>query len=145
MHEIDFNDVTLFRASWRDHGLSSSKKLERFRSFFRFALDHEWVKENYAKKLRPPQVSQPPTRPFTEDMIKAILAACAIGVRNGRAKGGQRKRCPYACCGTTSSVQRSSDSRCCDPQSGPYYGRKTIPVYGQDRNTCLSATAGLRC
>ena len=76
VQDLDFSALTRFRTSWSDHNLSALKKLERLRSFFRFALENEWVKSNYAKKLQPPKVSRPPTMPFDGHEMVAILGAC---------------------------------------------------------------------
>jgi len=74
---VQFDLVTLraFREGWQDGPLSSGKKLERLRAFFRFALDNEWVKKNPASKLKAPKVTQRPTLPFTHEQMVRILAA----------------------------------------------------------------------
>ena len=45
-----------FRAEWKDGPLSSSKKLERLRAFFRFAQESKWIDENPALKLKAPNI-----------------------------------------------------------------------------------------
>ena len=52
------------------------KKLERLTAFFRYAHDSGWVEQNPAKKLKNPKVTTPPTLPFTQPQMVAILAAC---------------------------------------------------------------------
>jgi integrase/recombinase XerD len=60
---------------WQDGPLSSPKKLERLRAFFRFAQESKWVEDNPASKLKTPKVSQRPTLPFTHEEMVRILAA----------------------------------------------------------------------
>jgi len=69
-------DLRAFRASWADAPLAASKKLERLRSFYRFAQESAWVPENLAAKLRRPVVPVKPTLPFSPDEMQAMLGAC---------------------------------------------------------------------
>ncbi len=72
----DVETVRRFRQSWRDHGLTVVKKMERLRAFFRYAEENEWIKKNPAAKLKSPTPKQKPTMPFTQDDTVSILAAC---------------------------------------------------------------------
>lgn len=65
-----------FRQSWTDGGMSALKKLERLRAFFRFAHESKWIEENPTKAIENPKVTTPPTLPFTQEEMIAILAAC---------------------------------------------------------------------
>ena len=76
IEQLDLPPLRQFRESWQDGGVSAQKKLERLRAFYRFASDSGWVKENFAKRLKAPQVHEPPTLPFTRDEMVNILAAC---------------------------------------------------------------------
>lgn len=58
-------------------GSTSRKELEALRAFFAFAVEHSWIPENYAKKLKPPKECAPPTLPFERTEVDAILAACS--------------------------------------------------------------------
>src|ERR1700674_402465 len=73
--QFDLVALRAFREEWKDGPLSSAKKLERLRAFFRFAQESTWVKENPASKLKTPKVTQRPTLPFTHDEMLRILAA----------------------------------------------------------------------
>jgi integrase/recombinase XerD len=84
MEQLDLQPLRQFRESWHDGGVSARKKLERLHAFYRFAHDNGWVKENFAKRLRPPQVHEPPTLPFTRDEMVDILAACDMYSGDGR-------------------------------------------------------------
>ncbi len=76
IHEITVDDLRAFRAAWKDGAISSQKKLERLRSFFRFCLISKWIKENPALGMSRPRISHPPTLPFTKEEMQAILCAC---------------------------------------------------------------------
>jgi site-specific recombinase XerD len=76
LKQLDTSLLRKFRASWKDGGLTALKKLERIRCFFRFAQDNDWVRKNPAKKIANPQVSSPPTLPFScDDMIRLLASA----------------------------------------------------------------------
>jgi integrase/recombinase XerD len=62
-----------FRASWKDSPISALKKLERLRSFFKFCVDSGWLKDNPAKLLKSPIVTDPPTLPFTDAEVEKII------------------------------------------------------------------------
>jgi site-specific recombinase XerD len=90
-------DVLRFRASWKDGALASSKKLERLRTFMRFALQRKWISDNPASALKAPSVQTRPTLPFTHNDIVSILAAIEAYApkphTNGKANA-QRMRSP---------------------------------------------------
>ncbi len=73
--EINLVELRAFREEWKDGPLSSAKKLERLRAFFRFAQDSKWVEDNPASKLKTPKVTQRPTLPFTHEEMLRILGA----------------------------------------------------------------------
>ena len=75
LKQLDLVTLRDFRLGWQDGPLSSAKKLERLRAFFRFAVESKWVDENPASKLKAPKVTQRPTLPFTQDEMVRILAA----------------------------------------------------------------------
>jgi integrase/recombinase XerD len=75
LKQLDLIALRNFRFGWKDGPLSSAKKLERLRAFFRFAQDSKWVEDNPASKLKTPKVSQRPTLPFTYEEMLRILAA----------------------------------------------------------------------
>lgn len=79
--QIKLDDLTEFRSTWNDGPLSSSKKLERLRSMFRFAVKRKWVAENLALDIKPPKLTDNPTLPFSEQEMKAILKAAKSSTR----------------------------------------------------------------
>jgi integrase len=74
--QITLPALSRFRGQWKDGPLSAGKKLERLRTFGRFATDRGWWTENLALKLKRPKVKDVPTMPFTHDETFALLAAC---------------------------------------------------------------------
>lgn len=65
-----------FRATWTLHNSAAAKRLDYFKAFFRFCQDAGWGMDNPGKKLKPPQVVDPPTLPFSRAEVDRILAAC---------------------------------------------------------------------
>jgi integrase/recombinase XerD len=88
LSELTLDILSIFRAEWKDGALSSVKKLERLRTFLRFALDRKWITVNPALKLRSPKLQLRPTLPFIHQEMVSILTAieayAAMTVHNGR-------------------------------------------------------------
>ena len=87
--ECDLDFLDSFRAVWKDGALSSCKKLERLKAFFRFANQRKWISSNPAVELRAPKVRARPTMPFDASEMQRVLDATdrylAEGAANGRA------------------------------------------------------------
>jgi site-specific recombinase XerD len=49
-----------FRETWANRGTAARKKLEAFRTFFRFCGDRKWLTENPAKALKTPKNTESP-------------------------------------------------------------------------------------
>lgn len=74
--KLDLTALTDFRSGWKISGLTASKKLERLRGVYKFALQRKMVQENHALALVAPKLKQNPTLPFSkEDMVKILKAA----------------------------------------------------------------------
>ena len=103
MREIAEFDVALlreFRAQWRDAPISAQKKIERLRAFFRYGVENDWIPDNPARKLKAPQVRQPPTLPFTREEMTGILTACKF-FTGGPLNSTQSVYAPWFCCFVT--------------------------------------------
>jgi site-specific recombinase XerD len=74
-NDLDLGALTDFRADWKIGALTATKKLERLRGVFKFALQRKIVEENYAVSLTAPKAKQNPTLPFSADEMKKILKA----------------------------------------------------------------------
>jgi len=92
IQELNMDWLLQFRCAWRDGAISSQKKLERLRAFWRWLVDQGWSERNFAMKLRPPKITEPPTMPFTQDEMVAILKACAEHGGPGQLHYGVRLR-----------------------------------------------------
>jgi integrase/recombinase XerD len=73
LEELDTPALRKFRASWKDANLAALKKLERLRSFFRFAHENGWIAGNPLAGIKNPKVTMRPTLPFSRDEMIAIL------------------------------------------------------------------------
>jgi integrase/recombinase XerD len=68
--------LSQFRQTWKDSQRTASKKVERLRALFSFALARKWVEENPVKAIKLPKVSICPTMPLTHDEMVKLLTAC---------------------------------------------------------------------
>jgi integrase/recombinase XerD len=76
LEELDIATLRKFRASWSDGNLAALKKLERLRSFFRFAQGSKWIADNPATEVKSPKVIARPTLPFTHEEMIRVLQSC---------------------------------------------------------------------
>jgi integrase/recombinase XerD len=75
-NSMDLNALTKFRSTWHVSPRTATKKLERLRGIYKFAVQRKLVKENYALGLVAPKVKPSPTLPFpTDDEVKIFKAA----------------------------------------------------------------------
>lgn len=79
LNQFSVEELTKFRATWKDGLRSGAKKLERVRAVFRFAQEREWILQNPASKLKPPIGSSKPANkhPFSDEEIQRLFEACA--------------------------------------------------------------------
>ena len=75
--DLNVDWVREFRTTWPNKNLAARKKLEHLRAFFRFAHDSNWINSNPAVKIKPPEIKDAPTMPFTKEEVARILLACA--------------------------------------------------------------------
>jgi integrase len=71
--DFDLETLEKFRNTWKDGPLSKSKKQERLRGVFRFALDRKWIPDNPAKGLGRIKVDDGQKIPFSPDEMTKIL------------------------------------------------------------------------
>jgi len=79
LNQFNVEELTKFRATWKDGLRSGAKKLERVRAVFRFAQEREWILQNPASKLKPPIGSSKPANkhPFSDEEVQRQFEACA--------------------------------------------------------------------
>ncbi len=90
--QLDIDTMGEFRSVWKDGALSASKKLERLKAFFCFAMKRKWITESPVSDLKAPKVSVKPTMPFTHEEVCRILEAVDIYCRETSANGRENAR-----------------------------------------------------
>jgi integrase/recombinase XerD len=90
--ELDLETLRKFRNSWKDRNLAAQKKLERLRSFFKFAVENQWLEENLAKRIAIPQTKDRPTLPFSQEQMLAIMKAIATNIEKIQGHGKPNAR-----------------------------------------------------
>jgi integrase/recombinase XerD len=65
-----------FRSSRDVAGSTGRKERETLVAFSAFCVEHGWLEQNYAKKLKPPKQQALPTMPYTQHEVEKILSAC---------------------------------------------------------------------
>jgi integrase/recombinase XerD len=78
VRRLTVDDMDTYRKSWGMSALSSRKKLERLRKFFKFCVEREWIHKNLALYLDQPKVSIKPTLPFTAQEVEDIIWATEV-------------------------------------------------------------------
>jgi site-specific recombinase XerD len=79
LRSLMVDDVRRVRESWKLAPVTTQKRLEMVRKFFRFCVDSGWMDKNPAKAIQTPVVEYDPTLPFNdEEMEKILWAADAI-------------------------------------------------------------------
>jgi integrase/recombinase XerD len=90
--QINLDQARKIRRSWNTAANTSAKRLERLRAFLRFCQDNQWIDDNPAAKLKSPKTDTPPTLPFTQDEMAAILAGCDSFWGSNKKPGGQNAK-----------------------------------------------------
>lgn len=87
LEQLDISALRRFRASWKDGDLSALKKLERMRSFFRFAHESGWVDHNPTVPMKSPKVTIRPTLPYSREEMLCILRAATAHIHEIQSQG----------------------------------------------------------
>jgi integrase/recombinase XerD len=75
---ISVDDLARYRATWKLAPITSQKKLERLRAFFKFCKSRGWIKDNRAVLLKTPKITMKPTLPFTGAQWERVLWATEV-------------------------------------------------------------------
>lgn len=78
VESISIDDLRTYRESWDLSPVTSSKKVERMRAFFKFCMESGWIGNNPARLLKLPKVKTMPTLTFTTEEWEKILWATEI-------------------------------------------------------------------
>ena len=73
--KVTLDDLATYRESWALAPISSRKKLERVRTFFRFCEERGWLRNSPATKLKAPVVKASMKRPFSDAETEKIVWA----------------------------------------------------------------------
>jgi site-specific recombinase XerD len=76
LRNVGLPDLTKYRATWESvypSSVTRQKVQERLRSFFRYALNADFIAKNPAAALSPIKVDVPPTLPLEPDQYQALL------------------------------------------------------------------------
>lgn len=71
--------------------LTIRKELEAVRAFCEFAVSHDWLPSNPARRVKSPRDTGLPTMPFSPDEVSALLTACGQ-ISNNNEAGIERAR-----------------------------------------------------
>lgn len=72
LKQFDVDALREFRQQWKDGPRSAKKKLERLRTFFKFASESGWVPSNPALAIKPPVDRGEPTMPLDDEELEKI-------------------------------------------------------------------------
>lgn len=92
LKQFDTPTLRRFRASWKDGDLAGLKKLERLRTFFKFARENGWIEDNPARAIKNPKVRMAPTLPFSQAEMSRIYTAATQKIDSVRSDGRNRAR-----------------------------------------------------
>lgn len=93
LKQLDTPAVRRFRTTWKGKsGLADLKKLERLRTFLKFALTNGYIKENPASAIHNPKVRQTPTLPYSQDEMLVILAAATKKINKAKRQAINKAR-----------------------------------------------------
>ena len=73
--DIDVTRASEFRSTWTNKGTAAQKKLEAFRTFFKFCMGRKWVTDNPAAALKMGKNTEAPIEPFAHGEIDKMLVA----------------------------------------------------------------------
>ena len=82
---VTTDNIRRIREGWKLSAVTTQKRLEMVRKFFRFCEDSDWLEKNPAKKVEAPPAKYDPTLPFTDAEMEKILWA-AESIREAHPK-----------------------------------------------------------
>src|SRR5205823_6666111 len=75
LRSVTVDDVRKIREGWKLAPVTTQKRLEMLRTFFRFCVDSDWMDKNPATAVKLPVVDFEPTLPYTAEQMEKILWA----------------------------------------------------------------------
>jgi hypothetical protein len=147
LKQIDALALNRFRAAWKGRngqassGLTDLKKIERLRSFFRFALDHGHIQQNPAAAIRNPKIHPNPTLPFSGG--DASHPRSDREENHGCEAVRKKQSAPSACADPATALLGAADLRRHRMFRRSSARRQTVSLYGENRPARLRATSGV--
>jgi integrase/recombinase XerD len=93
LRSVTVDDIRKIRELWKLSALTTQKRLEMMRSFFRFCVDSGWIDRNPAAAVKLPVVHQSPTLPFgAAEMERILWAADTIREIHPQMPKGKERR-----------------------------------------------------
>ena len=118
LRSITVDDIRRLRERWKLAPVTTQKRLELVRSFFRFCVDSGWMDRNPATAIKLPVVHADPTLPFTdEEMEKILWAADSVREIHPQMKPGVAEKAAGA--HPSHAVFRHPDFGCCNDATRP--------------------------
>jgi integrase/recombinase XerD len=75
LRSISVDDIRGIMHTWKLASVTTQKRLEMYRKFFKVCVDSGWTEKNPAKAIEGPMVDYDPTLPFTKEEMARILKA----------------------------------------------------------------------
>lgn len=93
LREITIHDLRHMMQSWKLASVTTQKRLEMLRKFFKVCVDSGWIEKNPAKAIEGPIVNYDPTLPYTDaEMEKILWAAESIREAHPKIPKGSEKK-----------------------------------------------------
>ncbi len=74
--DVGIDALSKYRETWKLSAVTSRKKVERLRAFFRFCMERKWCEDNPAAALKHSKHVQKPTLPVSDEDFEKLIAAC---------------------------------------------------------------------
>jgi len=68
-------NLEAYRKTWTQGAGTRARRQERLSHFFKYCVEHGWIRENFAAKLGKIKVAVAPTLPLTKEQFAAVLYA----------------------------------------------------------------------
>jgi integrase/recombinase XerD len=78
LKDFTLNTLEVFQTQWTEAPITCFKKLERMKTFFRFAHSRGWLSVDPTVELLAPKVPPNPTLPFERQEMQRLLAAIDV-------------------------------------------------------------------
>lgn len=74
--QLTFEELASFKASWKMKPATAAKRLELLKQFMATCVAAGWIETDPTVKMKPPEIPETQTLPFTDEEMTRILDAC---------------------------------------------------------------------